>query len=553
MKTSHRTKALQRVVNSKVRLFLLFSFGIYITSVAQRDNRPNILLIVADDLGYADLGCFGGDIRTPVIDKLAATGRLFTQFHTAPSCAPTRAMLLTGNNNHVAGMGRQGGAGNAWEATQLGYEGFLSDRVIPFPQILRETGYHTYTSGKWHLGKKPEHSPQAKGFDRSFSLLQGASNHFNSKGLTLNDSLSQYSADGKLADYPVGRYSTEFYTDKLIEFIKSGKDGKPFFAFAAYTTPHWPLQAPAKNDRYHGKYDMGYDSLRMLRFESLKRAGIINPSQKLPPRLPSIKPWKSLSANEKRIESRKMELYAAMVDNLDEQVGRLIDFLKNEGLYENTVILFMSDNGGAGEDFYVTKPYADYIAPRYDNRYENMGAPNSFVSYGPPWAMASVAAFSHYKGYATEGGTLAPMIVSGGKLTMKGTSREFVTVMDIAPTILELAGASYPGTSGTSAIRPMLGHSALPYLQGRSEHVHDSTYAFGVLTGENASFRRGRWKLVNTERPYREDKLKLFDVVKDPGETEDLTAKHPATYREMLERWRAYVKQNDIRIAPSTN
>lgn len=538
--------------NRILTLFLLFatSFPAY----TQRDNRPNILLIVADDLGYADLGCYGGDIRTPTIDKLASDGMLFTQFHTAPTCAPTRAMLLTGNNNHVAGMGRQGGAAGPWEASQPGYEGYLSDRVIPFPQLLRDAGYHTYTAGKWHLGKKPEHSPMAKGFERSFSLLQGAGNHYNDIGLALTDSISLYSADGKFANYPKGRYSTEFYTDKLIEFIRSGRDNKPFFAFAAYTSPHWPLQAPAANDRYRGKYDMGYDSLRVIRFESLKRAGIIAKNRVLPPRLSTIKPWTSLTSEEKKVESRKMELYAAMVDNLDEQITRLIDFLKREGLYDNTLIVFMSDNGASAEDFHVQKPYADFIAPRYDNRYENMGSPTSFVSYGPQWGKAGAAPFSYYKGYGTEGGTAAPMIVAGRSLTVaQGMSHDFVTVMDLAPTFLELAGVKYPGKLGTNTTRPMLGESMVSSLRGKSAGVHDSTYVAGLWAGGSASFRRGRWKLVNTERPYREDRLRLYDVVGDPGETTDLSAARPATYRAMLEAWRQYVKANDIRLPQPTN
>lgn len=521
----------------------------------QSDSRPNILLIVSDDLGYADLGCFGGDIRTPTLDHLASEGVRFTQFHTAPSCAPTRAMLLTGNNNHVAGMGRQGGPGNSWETSQPGYEGYLSDRVIPFPQLLQDAGYHTYTAGKWHLGKKPEHSPLAKGFERSFSLLQGASNHYNSRGLAVRDSLSLYSADGKLVPYPTGRYSSELYTDKLIEFIRNGKeDGKPFFAFAAYTSPHWPLQAPAANDRYRGRFDMGYDSLRVLRFESLKRAGIIPTNSKLPPRLESIRPWVNLSDEEKKTEARKMELYAAMVDHLDEQVARLISFLKTEGLYHNTLIVFISDNGAAAEDFFVQRPYADFIAPRYDNSFANMGNWNSFVSYGAPWAKAGAAPFSHYKGFATEGGTVAPMIMTGGKwIKGNGIRHDRVTVMDLAPTFLDLANADYPGTRGSQKTRPMLGSSMLPYLSGKKQTVHDTTYAFGIWSGGYAGFWKGRWKLTNREIPYREDRLQLFDLRHDPGETTDLSGKHPKTYQAMLEAWRQFLSTQDIRIAPEGN
>lgn len=537
-----------------MRLLIGFLVLLGYAAAAQPDNRPNILLIVADDLGYADLGCYGGNIRTPVIDKLAAEGQLFTQFHTAPSCAPTRAMLLSGNNNHVAGMGRQGGPAGPWEASQPGYEGYLSDRVIPFPQLLQDAGYHTYTAGKWHLGKKPEHSPKAKGFERSFSLLQGASNHYNNVGLVATDSVSLYSADGELVDYPTGRYSTEFYTDKLIEFIQGRRDSKPFFAFAAYTSPHWPLQAPSNYDRYRGKFDMGYDSLRALRFRSLQQAGIISKNLALPPRLASIKPWASLTAEEKRIESRKMELYAAMVDHLDQQVGRLVEFLKKNGWYENTLIVFMSDNGAGAEDFFVQKPYADFIAPRYDNRYENMGAINSFVSYGPQWAKAGAAPFSYYKGYGTEGGTVAPMIVTGGRVASgKGLRHAYLSVMDLAPTFLELAGASYPGKRATATTRPLLGKSMLPYLQGKTLAVHDSTEAIGFWSGGSVSFRRGKWKLVNVERPYREDRLRLYDMPNDPGETTDLSQARPATYQAMLEAWRQYQKTHDIRLQPPGN
>ncbi len=526
--------------------------GIY---AQQPGSRPNILLIVADDLGYADLGCYGGNIRTPTLDKLAAEGILLTNFHTAPSCAPTRAMLLSGNNNHVAGMGRQGGAGNAWETSQPGYEGHLSDRVIPFPQLLQDAGYHTYTAGKWHLGRKPEHSPWAKGFERSFSLLQGASNHYNNTGLSLRDSISEYSSDGKLVAYPAGKYSTEVYTDKLIEFIKNGKrDDRPFFAFAAYTSPHWPLQAPAANDRYRGQFNMGYDSLRALRFESLKQAGIVAKDRKLPPRLETIKPWATLTAEEKKSEARKMELYAAMVDNLDEQVARLVTFLKAEGLYDNTLIVFMSDNGAAAEDFYVQKPYADFIASRYDNTYANMGNISSFVSYGAPWAKAGAAPFSHYKGLATEGGTVAPMILTGAKwISGQGIRKDFVTVMDLAPTFIDLAAASYPGKRGTTNTRPMLSTSMRAYLAGKAVAVHDSAYAYGLWSGGAAGFWKGKWKLTNKETPYREGQLQLFDLQRDPGETTDLSSARPEIYREMVEAWRQYIKTHDIRIPPPRN
>lgn len=233
------------------------------------DERPNILLLVADDLGYADTGPYGSTIRTPSIDRLAAEGLLFTQFRTAPMCAPTRAMLLTGNNNHVSGMGQQ--SPSAELARTPGYEGYLSDRVVPFPRLLRDAGYHTYTVGKWHLGDSREHSPPAAGFERSWQLTHGAANHFDATGFFEGGSV--YRLDGEEVEYPEGACSTEHFTDRLIEFIDSQlDDDRPFFAFAAYTSPHWPLQVPEEwLDRYRGEYDGGYDILRERNFEALKR------------------------------------------------------------------------------------------------------------------------------------------------------------------------------------------------------------------------------------------------------------------------------------------
>jgi len=500
-----------------------------------RGIRPNILLIVADDLGYADLGAYGSDIRTPNIDALAARGMLFTQFHTAPLCAPTRAMLLSGNNNHVAGMGRQDPQGLLNE-NMPGYEGHLSERVAPLPAVLKAAGYHTYTTGKWHLGTEQEHSPRAAGFERSFNLVDGAATHFDGRGF--ENAPSIYREDGELADYPDGEYSTAVYTDRLIGFIESGrKDGKPFFAFAAYTSPHWPLQVPQEEpDRYAGVYDEGYDVLRARRFESLKAAGIIPPASELPPRWEEITPWEELSKAQQRRESRKMELYAAMVENLDGHVGRLIAYLKDKGLYENTLIVFMSDNGAAGEDFYNEGPYRDYIRERYDNRYENMGGPDSFVSYGRPWAEAGSAPFRRHKGYTSEGGIVAPMIVAGpGVARRADISRAYLTVMDLAPTFIELAGAQYPDGG---AVQPMRGASMTALLRGAADAVHTEDYVTAQFMKGRAFLRKGRWKITQLERPFDEAGFALYDLRTDPGETSDLSERHPEKLGELIGLWR---------------
>ena len=505
------------------------------SSEATPDGRPNVLLIVADDLGYADLGVYGSEIKTPNIDALAAEGLILSQFHTAPLCAPTRAMLLSGNNNHVAGMGRQGGS-PMLDVSIPGYEAHLSDRVAPMPRLLLQAGYHTYTAGKWHLGTAPEHSPTAAGFERSFNLLHGGGSHYSSTGFFEGGSL--YREDGVEVEYPEGRYTTELFTNRLIEFIEGGReDGRPFFAFAAYTSPHWPLQVPDDyRDRYAGQYDQGYDLLREQRLESLKEARIIPAASTLPPRNDAITRWDELTPEQQRRESRKMELYAAMVENLDHHVGRLIDYLKSNNLYENTLIVFMSDNGAAAEDFYYVGPYVEYIREHYDNAYENMGKRGSWVSYGPQWAEAGSAPFSRYKGYTREGGIVAPMIVAGpGVAARARIDSSYLTVMDLAPTFLELAGAEYPSDG---SLEPMLGESLVPFLEGEAGQVHDDNYVTALYHRGQAFIRRGRWKLVNLEPPFQESQLELFDVVSDPGETTNLAEAEPEILAEMRQLWR---------------
>ncbi len=513
----------------------LFLFLCMACSPAQTsDPRPNILLIVADDLGYADLGVYGSDIQTPNIDALAAEGMLFTQFHTAPMCAPTRAMLLSGNNNHVGGMGRQGGLG--LRSVVEGYEGHLSDRIVPFPRLLAESGYHTYTAGKWHLGLDEAHSPKAAGFERSYNLLDGAGNHYDATGFFPGG--STYREDGKITEYPEGRYSTEVYTEKLIEYIESNKnDGRPFFAFAAYTSPHWPLQAPEEYlDLYAGHYDAGYDVLREQRFESLKRTGVISEASTLPPRNDAITPWEELDAAQQRRESRKMELYAAMVHNLDDHVGQLVEMLKMNGLYENTLIVFMSDNGAAAEDFYYEEPFRAYLQAHFDNSYENMGKPDSWVSYGPQWAEAGSAPFSRYKGYTREGGMVAPLIIAGDGVEAAGKMNgSYITVMDLAPTFIEIAGASYPEDA---SIAPMLGESLVGMLAGKAEIVHDENYVTMISHYGRVFIRKGHWKLSTLEPPFAEADFALFNVEADPGETQNLAEAEPEIYAAMLELWR---------------
>ena len=444
---------------------------------ATAQERPNILLIVADDMGYADLGAYGSDIRTPNIDSFADRGRLFTQFHAAPVCSVTRSMLLSGNNNHVAGVGRQSATGPV-RSSLAGYEGYLSDRVELFPRLLRDAGYHTYAAGKWHLGATAKHSPKAAGFERSFMLLNGSANHFQARGRS--EQIPRYREDDDLVDYPEGRYSTELYTDRLIEFIESGRgDGRPFFAYAAYTSPHWPLQVPDDYlNLYRGAYDAGYDALRVQRFESLQAAGIID-----------------------------------------------------------TLIVFMSDNGAAGSNHFGSDTaYGRYLRAHYDNSYENMGKANSWVTYGARWGEAGSAPFSRYKNFTREGGIVAAMIATGPGVASSGTiDSTYVTVMDLAPTFLELGGAIYPDDG---SVAPMLGESMVDFLAGAEAEVHDENYVTTLYHAGKALLRQGRWKLVTLDPPFDESQFQLFDIEVDPGETRNLALQYPERMASMIALWR---------------
>jgi arylsulfatase A-like enzyme len=522
-------------------LVILMAFSL--SMAAENDPRPNILLIVADDLGYADLGVFGSDIRTPNIDALATEGVLFTQFHTAPMCAPTRAMLLSGNNNHVAGVGRQHPAGLMKEHMP-GYGGHLSNRVAALPAVLKAAGYHTYTAGKWHLGTEKQHSPRAAGFERSFGVVEGAATHFDGRGFENGPSI--YREDGEQVDYPDGEYSTELYTDRLIGYIDANRgDGKPFFAFASYTSPHWPLQVPEQElHRYAGVYDEGYDALRERRFESLKGANIIPATSTLPPRWEQITPWDDLDKEQQKREARKMELYAAMVENLDDHVGRLLEFLKASDLYDNTLVVFMSDNGPAPSDFYNQQPYTDYVQAHYDNRYEQMGGPDSFVSYGAAWAEAGSAPFKRHKGFTSEGGITAPMIIAGsGVLRKNELNRNYLTVMDLAPTFIEVAGARYPQDG---PVQTMRGKSMAAFLQGSMDTVHDKDHLTVVFHRNRAYLRQGRWKITQLDLPFDESGFALYDLHTDPGETTDLSDSYPEKREELLSLWREQRKELGI-------
>jgi arylsulfatase A-like enzyme len=528
-----------------VFLSLLFTHINGLNAQSNQNNRPNILLIVADDLGYTDLGCYGGDINTPNINLLAGNGLQFTNFHTAPLCAPTRSMILSGNDNHVAGMGSMFSVKGTAREGKPGYEHHLTERIVTVAQLLKDGGYQTFMSGKWHLGNEDAYIPYAKGFEKSFALLNGGANHFNNNQIFVNEP-PQYRLDNQAVLFPEGSFSTDVYTEKMIGFITNREKDKPFFAYLTYTAPHWPLQVPPDYiDKYKGKYDIGYDSLRVIRFNHQKAMGIIPANATLPPRNSRIKLWTQLSVEEKKIESRKMELYAAMVDNLDKHIGQLIQFLKDTKQFDNTLIVFMSDNGAAAEDFYnLPGGFGPFLREHYNNNYENMGKASSFISYGPQWAQAGAAPFKLFKAYSTEGGIVTPLIISGKYVKAKpGIQNIFINVMDLAPTFLELAGIKYPEMYNNKKMTPMLGESFLSFITGKTNTIHHNNYVYGLEHDGQCLLIKGNWKITNISEPFDETAFALYNLAEDLGETKDLSKSNSKKFKEMMKEWEIFKKK----------
>ncbi|SIS66238.1 arylsulfatase [Roseivivax lentus] len=484
-------------------------------------KKPNFVVIVADDLGFSDLGSFGGEIRTPNLDRLAKNGMRFTEFYVGSTCSPTRSMLLTGIDNHRVGLG------NMYERTapnQLGlegYEGVLSTRVPTIAERLKAAGYRTYMAGKWHLGHSPRHIPAARGFDRSFSLLNVAGSHFDLRGANQDSPINEFVEDNAyLRKLPRGYYSSLTFTDKLKSYIDEGrKSGQPFFAYLAFQAPHDPLQVPKRwLWKYKGKYDMGWDDLRRQRLARQKRLGIVSNSAQLAPRLWYIPSYDDLLGAAQVQQSRRMEVYASMVEYLDFQVGELIKYLEKSGQLDNTYILFFSDNGPEGNDPIQQAKQRPALSGsawypnNYDTQFASWGRSYSYMAYGAPWAQVSATPFSGYKGSAFEGGIRSPLIV--WHKGMKGGRINRGALMHVKDIPATLAGANGRG---------MQGRSWVPLLTGQSKNPRSDG---GIVAGQyfGAQFARsGSYKAVWMPKPFGKDQWQLFDVSKDPGETRDLS------------------------------
>ena len=513
------------------------------------DTRPNIVYIMADDLGYSDLSAYGSEIPTPNLDDLAQGGMMLTEFYTSMTCSPTRSMFISGTDNHLAGLGVMTGPIRDEHMDEPGYLGYLNFEVASLPQLLSDAGYDTYMTGKWHLGNEVETGPVARGFKHAFATLDGGS-HLG--GLDWSAPIpAEYRDDEELIHIEDDDfYSTEAFTERMIDYIKRDRDaGKPFFAWLAYTAPHWPLQAPQDSiERFSGWYDEGYEVIYQRRFARMRELDMLAENAQpvdddvWQPR------WDELSDEEQRFAARRMEIYAAMVSDLDHYVGEFVDYLKSIDEFDNTLIVVTSDNGAEGGRRDLILPISDYIGNGFDNSFDNLGKADSYVMYGPNWATVSSGAHRRHKFTAFEGGIHSPAFAHFPDMIAPGTRSGAVsTVMDLLPTFLSLAEASVPGREYQGReIHPPKGRSLLAVLSGEAEAVHPQDHMLGWELFGHRGIRQGDWKIVWDADQGDAAHWQLFNIAQDPSETTNLADSNPDKLAEMTSLWTRYEQENNV-------
>jgi len=522
-------------------------------------DRPNVLIIVADDLGYSDLGVYGSEIETPTLDALAEAGLIATSFYVAPDGGPTQAMVLTGVEHHLVGMANV----RRWKAAaglnKPAYDQRLNDRAVTLASLLAAAGYHTCMAGRWELGDEPANLPAQRGFERSFALHDGAASHWGDMRSAIpGRERARYTRDGQdVAELPPDYFSTRAFTDFVIESLGVSRgDGRPFFAYLSFQAPHSPLAVPEDwRERYAGRYAEGYDAIRGARLLRMKRKGLVREDVRAYPGLPTIPFWSDLPEAVQKTQARKMELYAAVVSNLDFHVGRLLDQLREWGELDDTLVVFLSDNGANPSDrgAFGMQPrdrafYVDQF-PATDPA--QWGGPGSFLEVGPAWAQVSTVPFRLFKGTLAEGGIRVPLILSGPgvrtRLALSGAQRRpaaeaLLHVTDLVPTLLELVGVERPAAWQGRPLLPLEGRSLVPLLAGEFGARHGPHDWLGFELGGQKALRRGSWKLLWLTPPFGTGAWNLYRIDRDPAELYDRSERNPDEKAELLSLWQEYAR-----------
>ena len=514
------------------------------TTKAKTTKTPNFLIIVADDMGWSDISPFGGEIRTPSLQSLAEEGLSMGQFYVASTCAPTRSMLMTGLDNHRAGVGTQK---DTHAPNQIGhehYKGQLLPKVVTIPEGLAPLGYKSLMAGKWHLDIDGSQLPSKRGFDRSFTLREGGASHFSDQQPINPGNTATYLEDGKPVALPEDFYSTTHYTSKLIEYIDEVEDERPFFAYLAYTAPHDPLQVPDDwSERYQGEYDAGPAVIRQQRVDRLIELGWLENAPELwspdefPSWLPAYKgPWKDRSSQARASDKRRMEIYASMIEIMDSEIGRLLSHLDDTGRLENTYVIFFSDNGAnALTPLFYPNFTREHMFEALDNSFDNMGKENSHTTQGTEWAVVSNTPNKLYKAMPAEGGIRSPFIVKGPNIGKGKRTAEIGHVSDIAATLYELAGADLNAAPFNKSI-PLEGISITAAWQGEElpeRVIISELYGYRMV-------REQEWKAMFLLPPFGNSEWQLFNLKNDPAELHDLAQQQPERLSGMVAAYDAW-------------
>lgn len=511
-------------------------------------QKPNFVVIMIDDAAWTDLGPYGGEAATPHIDGLANRGTLFTRYHTSPLCSPSRAMMLTGLSNHQAGVATIREVLPPEHEGKPGYGLSLEPGVVTLGERLRASGYRTLMSGKWHLGDRPQDLPNAHGFDRSYALDASGADNWDDKSYMPYYKEAPWYEDGKAVSYPSGQYSSTVIVNKMIDYLKSTDAQKPFLAYVAFQAVHIPVQAPRTfSDRYKGRFDGGWDVLAQQRFARAQAVGLIPQDAKPPTMHASMRAWNSLSGEERRLQSRAMEVYAGMIEAMDHEIGRLVAHLEANGQLANTVFIVTSDNGPEPSDPSSQRGFNEWaFLHGYDRKIDDLGERGSHNWIGPEWASAVASPGYLFKFYASGGGVRVPFIVAGPGVQAGVRTGASAFVSDITPTLLELAAAT-PPPAGSKAIT---GKSLLPILSGKANNVYSSTDGFGVEVSGNAAYFRGDYKLVRVQPPYGDGAWRLYNIANDPAERTDLALQQPEIFAQLQTAYQDYAKANSVLELP---
>lgn len=528
-------------------MILLAAMMFPLSGVAQDKSSPNVVIILVDDSALMDFGVYGGEAATPNVDALAARGAMFTQYRTSPLCSPTRAMLLTGIDNHRTGIATIPEVLPAEQKDKPGYSMALEPGVLTIADRLRAEGYRTFMSGKWHMGEEASEMPQNHGFDRSFALAASGADNWDDKSYMPYYSDAPWFEDGVEASLPEDFYSSKFIVDKMISYLEDTDESKPFLAYLPFQAIHIPVQAPPEfTAKYKGRFDEGWHVLRDARHKRAQQLGLIREGAPLAPMPDDVRAWESLDAETQALYAARMEVNAGMLTAMDHHIGRFVDYLKEIGEYENTIFVVTSDNGpepNRGDADVRLKIWMKLNG--YHIGMKGMGEAGSWGFIGTEWALAASSPGTLYKFYATEGGVRAPLIMAGpGVAPRRVDSPAMVT--DVAPTLLDMVDVPDSSAGAT----PITGRSLWPVMRGQRDSAYGDDDIRAIEVSGNSALYRGDYKILRSVPPIGDGKWRLFNLADDPGEVNDLSEKRPEILKDMLADYDNYAAEMGVQPMP---